>query len=116
MPATIVSPEAPMEAIARKVPTRRRFLWGLGGATEFLTYNSLNGLMDAIYINAMALDPKIIGLALSIPRLLDLFIDPILGHLSDNTRSRWGRRRPWMAFGAVLSATIAILMWYPPLK
>jgi GPH family glycoside/pentoside/hexuronide:cation symporter len=72
--------------------------------------------MDAIYVNAMALDPKIIGLARSIPRLLDLFSDPILGHLSDNTRSRWGRRRPWMAAGAVLAAVIAIVMWYPPLK
>ena len=72
--------------------------------------------MDAIYVNAMALDPKIIGLARSIPRLLDLVSDPILGHLSDNTRSRWGRRRPWMAAGAVLAAVIAILMWYPPLK
>jgi len=117
MPATIVSPEASKDVIPeKKVPTLRRFLWGLGGATDFLTYNSLNGLMDAIYINAMALDPKIIGLARSIPRLLDLITDPILGHLSDNTRSRWGRRRPWMAFGAILSAAMAILMWYPPLK
>jgi GPH family glycoside/pentoside/hexuronide:cation symporter len=72
--------------------------------------------MDGIYVNAMALDPKIIGLARSIPRLLDLVTDPVLGHLSDNTRSRWGRRRPWMAAGAVLAAVFAILMWYPPLK
>jgi GPH family glycoside/pentoside/hexuronide:cation symporter len=113
VPATIPQPK---EAQACQVPTRQRFFWGLGGATDFVTFNSLNGLMDAIYVNAMALDPKIIGLARSIPRLLDLVSDPILGHLSDNTRSRWGRRRPWMAAGAVLAAVIAILMWYPPLK
>ena len=99
----------------QQVPTRQRFFWGLGGASDFLTYYSLNGLMDAIYVNAMALDPKIIGLARSVPRLLDLVTDPILGHLSDNTRSRWGRRRPWMAAGAILTALVAILMWYPPL-
>jgi len=98
-----------------QVPTAKRLFWGLGGATEGLAYNGLNGLMDAIYVNAMALDPKIIGLARSVPRLLDLFIDPLIGHLSDNTRSRWGRRRPWMAVGAVIAALVAILMWYPPL-
>jgi GPH family glycoside/pentoside/hexuronide:cation symporter len=83
--------------------------------TDCLTYNGLNGMMDAIYINAMGLAPQSIGLARSIPRLLDLLTDPILGHLSDNTRSRWGRRRPWMAVGAVIAALIAILMWFPPL-
>lgn len=98
------------------VPTKRRFFWGLGGATEAMSYNGLNGLMDAIYVNAMGLDPKIIGLARSVPRLLDLVFDPIIGHLSDNTRSRWGRRRPWMAAGAFIAALVAILMWYPPLR
>lgn len=98
-----------------QVPTRQRCLWGMGGATDFLTYYSLSGLMDVIYVNAMALDPKVIGMARSLPRLLDLVTDPILGNLSDNTRSRWGRRRPWMLAGAVLIALVAILMWYPPL-
>ena len=109
-------PKDSSQVQTRQVSTERRFLWGIGGATDFITYNSLNGLMDAIYVNAMALDPKIIGLARSIPRLLDLISDPVLGHLSDNTRSRWGRRRPWMAAGAVVAALIAIVMWYPPLN
>lgn len=99
-----------------QVPTSKRFFWGIGGAADFMTYYGLNGMMDAIYINAMALDPKIVGLARSIPRLLDVVTDPVLGHFSDNTRTRWGRRRPWMAAGAIISASAAILMWYPPLK
>jgi len=99
-----------------QVPTAKRFLWGIGGMTDCLTYSGLNGMMDAIYINAMGLHPEIIGLARSLPRILDLFTDPVLGHLSDNTRSRWGRRRPWMAVGAVMAALVAVLMWFPPLQ
>ena len=99
-----------------QVPLRKRLLWGIGGMTDTLTYNGLNGMMDAIFINAMGLNPKIIGLARSLPRLFDLLTDPLIGHLSDNTRSRWGRRRPWMAVGAVVAAAIAVIMWYPPLS
>ena len=43
-------------------------------------------------------------MARSIPRFADIIIDPIIGHLSDNTRSRWGRRGPWMLAGALLAA------------
>jgi len=113
LPTTPASPPATAKP---RVPTLKRFLWGVGGMTDTLCYNGLNGMMDAIYINAMGMSPQIVGLARSIPRVLDLFTDPLIGHLSDNTRSRWGRRRPWMVVGAIISAIIAILMWYPPLR
>ena len=98
-----------------EVPLRKRILWGIGGMTDTLTYNGINGMVDAIYVNAMGMNPTSIGLARSLPRLFDLLTDPLIGHFSDNTRSRWGRRRPWMAAGAVVAAAIAIVMWYPPL-
>ena len=40
--------------------------------------------------------------------------DPFMGNLSDNTRSRWGRRRPYIAIGAVLTGVLFALMWMPP--
>ncbi len=101
---------------APQVPTGKRFLWGLGGFTDCLAYNGLNGLVDQVYCIAMGMSPTAIGLARSIPRFADLITDPVIGHLSDNTRSRWGRRRPWMLVGALLVALIAVLMWYPPLR
>ncbi len=109
------APSSMKPATPPKVPLRKRLLWGIGGMTDTFTFNGINGMVEAIYINAMGLNPTSIGLARSLPRLLDLLTDPLIGHLSDNTRSRWGRRRPWMAVGAVVSAAIAVLMWYPPL-
>lgn len=97
-----------------QVPTRKRFCWGVGGFADWMMYGGINGLVDPIYNMAMGIDPRVIGLARSIPRLADIFIDPMIGHLSDNTRSRWGRRRPWMLVGALLAALIAMFMWHVP--
>ena len=108
------APSSMKPATPPKVPLRKRLLWGIGGMTDTFTFNGINGMVEAIYINAMGLNPTSIGLARSLPRLLDLLTDPLIGHLSDNTRSRWGRRRPWMAVGAVVSAAIAVLMQAEP--
>jgi glycoside/pentoside/hexuronide:cation symporter, GPH family len=53
--------------------------------------------------------------ATAVPRFLDILIDPLIGHASDNTRSRWGRRKPWMLVGAVGSGGIVMGLWHPPL-
>lgn len=97
------------------VPVRQKLFWGVGGIADTMIMQGLNGLVDQIYMIGLALDPKWVSLARAVPRFLDIVIDPILGHLSDNTRTRWGRRKPWMAAGAVIASAIAVLMWYPPL-
>lgn len=99
---------------AAKIPARKKMLWGAGGAADMMIMNGVNGLVDQIYTIGMALDPKWIGLARSVPRFLDMMLDPVIGHLSDNTRSRWGRRRPWMLAGGIIAAITSIVMWYPP--
>src|SRR6478609_11426991 len=104
----------PDQTVSSAVPTSRRALWGLGGVTDTMMFQGVNGLVDQIYNIGMGISPVVISLARSIPRFADIVIDPTLGHLSDNTRSRWGRRRPWMAAGALLAALIAVLMWFVP--
>jgi glycoside/pentoside/hexuronide:cation symporter, GPH family len=111
---TIANTEENEAAVGPQVPTGKRILWGLGGITDCLIYNGLNGLVDQIYTIALALDPKWVGIARSVPRFLDFVTDPLVGHLSDNTRSRWGRRKPWMLAGVAVSAGTGVLMWYPP--
>ena len=99
---------------AQTVPTSRRALWGLGGVTDTMMYQGVNGLVDQIYNIGMGISPVVLSLARSVPRFADMIIDPAIGHLSDNTRSRWGRRRPWMVVGAVLASLISVLMWFVP--
>ena len=101
---------------AAKIPARKKMLWGAGGAADMMIMNGVNGLVDQIYTIGMALDPKWVGLARSVPRFLDILLDPVIGHMSDNTRSRWGRRRPWMLAGGIVAAVTSVVMWYPPIS
>jgi GPH family glycoside/pentoside/hexuronide:cation symporter len=100
----------------QQISTGKKVLWGMGGVTDCLVMNGLNGLIDQVYMIGMGLDPKWIGLARSVPRFLDIITDPLIGHLSDNTRSRWGRRKPWMLAGVLVIAAAGIAMWYPPVS
>jgi GPH family glycoside/pentoside/hexuronide:cation symporter len=59
-------------------------------------------------------NPALVGLASALPRVTDALTDPLMGFISDNTRSRWGRRRPYLFLGAILAGvTYAALWWLP---
>ena len=55
-----------------------------------------------------------VGFAIMCALLLDAFIDPAIGFLSDRTRGRWGRRHPWMYASAAPIALGWLLLWNPP--
>ena len=62
----------------------------------------------------LGMDPILVGLLASIPRLFDALTDPMIGFISDNLRTRWGRRRPLIFIGALSSGLIYALMWQLP--
>ena len=104
------------EASALQVPRRKRLMWGLGGFTDATIVYGIFSLVNAIYVNALGVNAVLVGLACAVPRLLDAVSDPLVGHLSDNTRSRWGRRRPWLLTGILISAVSGLLLWNAPLS
>lgn len=73
----------------------------------------LSVYLAPIYAQKHGLTLTAIGLAFLFGRLWDAGIDPMVGLLSDRTRSRWGRRRPWIAAGGVLFAVSAGLLFFP---
>ena len=60
------------------------------------------------------LNLTLVGLLLGLGRLWDAVIDPLIGHWSDKTSSRWGRRRPFMIFGTPIMVLSLLLLWTPP--
>jgi GPH family glycoside/pentoside/hexuronide:cation symporter len=57
------------------------------------------------------MDPVLAGLLGGLPRIFDAITDPIMGFISDNTKSKWGRRRPYIFVGAILSGVLFALLW-----
>ncbi|MGC9361653.1 MAG: MFS transporter, partial [Candidatus Syntrophosphaera sp.] len=62
----------------------------------------------------LGMDVILVGLIGSIPRIFDAISDPLVGFISDNHRSRWGRRRPFILAGALLAGLIFAIMWQVP--
>ncbi len=62
----------------------------------------------------LGMNPALVGLLGAIPRLTDAFTDPMMGYISDNARTRWGRRRPFIFAGAIIAAIFFALLWQLP--
>lgn len=60
------------------------------------------------------LPATLVGVLLTVVGLWDAIIDPFIGHWSDTLKSRWGRRRPFLMFGAPVVGILAIFLWTPP--
>jgi len=88
--------------------------WGVGGIADGYIMGILNLVFLLLYVQHFKMPPVLAGVALALPRFFDAITDPLIGNLSDNTRSRWGRRRPYMAVGAILSAILLPFFWLPP--
>ena len=107
--------DAAVDANARTLPQRAKIGWGIGGAAEAWMAGGIGQFTGPIYTIALHLSPAKLGLIGSFPRLLDAIYDIWLGNLSDNTRTRWGRRRPFIAIGTILSALFFVAIGWVPL-
>jgi glycoside/pentoside/hexuronide:cation symporter, GPH family len=99
---------------SERVPVWRKAAYGLGGLTDFLYPNTVNALAIPIYSIALGMDPLLLGVAMAVPRIVGAISDPLAGTVSDNARTRWGRRRPFIICGAVIGAILLPLIWTPP--
>jgi GPH family glycoside/pentoside/hexuronide:cation symporter len=93
---------------------KRKAAWASGAFADVFMANAFSYLAFPIYNVALKVDPAFLGWAMGVPRIWDALADVFVGNLSDNTRSRWGRRRPFIFFGALFSGLFFALMWMPP--
>ena len=70
-------------------------------------------VLPALYSRYAHLNLVVMGAVLALARVLDCVLDPLIGYASDRTRSRFGRRKPWIVGGALLSSVAAFFLFRP---
>lgn len=93
-----------------RVPFIQKAAFGAGNLVNNLLPGSL-GVFMFFLLTAFGMDPFLAGLLGGLPRIYDALTDPIMGFISDNTNSRWGRRRPYIFIGAIMSGVLFAVLW-----
>lgn len=100
-------------AIEDRLPFAAKLLYGIGQFCNNLLAAAL-GCMSIVLNLGLGMNPAWVGTILSVSRFTDALTDPIMGYVSDHSQTRWGRRRPYILAGAILSGLIFALMWQIP--
>lgn len=105
----------PAAGSANRAPDRlampEKLAYGGGGILAFSGNPVLMVLLFPLYNIYLGVDPIWIGLVIALSRIWDAVTDPIMGVLSDNTRGRFGRRRPYLVLGSVACAVTLPSVW-----
>jgi GPH family glycoside/pentoside/hexuronide:cation symporter len=97
-----------------KIPTWRKWMYGSGDLGFSLTSTIIVAFFAIFLTDVIGVRPGIAAIAIAIGRTWDYINDPLFGYISDHTRSRWGRRRPYLLFGPIPYAIVFALMWWRP--
>ncbi|MFO1254826.1 MAG: MFS transporter [Sphingomonadaceae bacterium] len=94
-----------------RLPTRLAFFHGLGSIAYGIKDNGFSTFL-LLYCNlVLGMDPRTVSLALMVALVIDGFIDPMVGYLSDRTVTNWGRRLPWLYLAPLPLGIVWITLW-----
>ncbi|MBL7844277.1 MAG: MFS transporter [Cyclobacteriaceae bacterium] len=99
-----------MSTSTNQVPFGQKVAFGLGMLANQM-FPAVLGIFMVVLVQDLGFPGWMWGTIYFFPRIFDAFTDPIMGFISDNTKSRWGRRRQYVFIGAVLMGLAFVVMW-----
>jgi GPH family glycoside/pentoside/hexuronide:cation symporter len=96
--------------IKHKVPFGQKIAFGLGMLANQMFPAAL-GIFIVILIEGLGFPGWMLGIIYFVPKLFDAITDPIMGFITDNTKSKWGRRRHYVLIGAIIMGISFSFMW-----
>jgi GPH family glycoside/pentoside/hexuronide:cation symporter len=88
--------------------------YSVGECANSLLMNSLLGFAMLFYTDALGLKHSYAGIAMAVAVFWDAVTDPVMGHITDHTRSRFGRRHPYILLGGIAVTVTFIFLWFVP--
>ncbi len=98
----------------RQISLSTKLFYGIGAIANGVKGNAFGYFMLFFYSQVVGVEGALVGLAMLLIMIADAFSDPIVGHISDNWHSRWGRRHPFMYFSAIPVSVCFFLLFVPP--
>ncbi|MDE1921455.1 MAG: MFS transporter [Candidatus Omnitrophica bacterium] len=93
-----------------RIPVFQKIIYSIGALVNQMQAAALTAMVLVLNLG-LGMDPAKVGIIGTVPRLFDAFSDPLIGYTSDNTRTRYGRRRPFMFWGAIVSGFLFCLLF-----
>src|SRR5579872_2207687 len=93
---------------------RTKLFYGFGSVAYGVKDHGFTQLLLFYYNQVVGLPARTVGTAILLVLFIDAFADPIVGQISDNLRTRWGRRHPFMYASALPVAVAYFFLWNPP--
>ncbi len=106
--------EAHVTAPEDRIPFGQKLIYGCGAFVNNTLAAGVSTLTNVLIV-VLGMDPRLVGWITAIPRVLDAFTDPLMGYISDKTKSRYGRRRPYIFGGAICAGILFFALWQLPL-
>lgn len=97
-----------------KLPVKNKIAYGLGDLATNIMFQSSGILMLYYYTDVFHISASIAGTIFLVARLIDAVVDPVIGYTADKTRTRWGRYRPYVFWGAFPLGITMILIFFTP--
>jgi GPH family glycoside/pentoside/hexuronide:cation symporter len=99
---------------APRLPIKTCLGFGVGTVGVSIMLNAVTSYYPAFMSTVLGQSPEVAGYLMMGAKLYDAVVDMVIGSMSDKSRSRWGRRRPFMLAGALLSAISFLMLFAPP--
>lgn len=110
--ANVVNVKKPLRD---RLPILTKMTYGLGTAVDMWGLWLYPSVAFAVFNMYLGVSPWLVGLALTLIRVFDAIVDPVVGWVSDNLRTRHGRRRPFILIAGILSGLmLPVLFWVSP--
>ena len=104
----------PRASASVPLPVREKLGYGIGDFGFNLYWANISAFLLIFYTDVMGLAAGAVGTMMLVTRLVDAVTDPLMGAVADRTRTRWGRFRPYLLFGALPLAFAGVLTWTVP--
>lgn len=97
-----------------KLSAGRKLCFGVGALGKDLCYAMISTYLMIYLTDTVGLAPFFVGNLFLVARVWDAVNDPMMGFVVDNTRTRWGKFRPWILIGTLINAVILVLLFRGP--